>query len=104
MYIVFQDKFDGFNYIPSLSANTLEKVLENIEKFDSQFFMFFIYKEHEKQVPLFGTRFDFYQFQKAVMGSKIQKCSYPIYRQEGHQYALTHQSSDSWVFTDKPFD
>jgi hypothetical protein len=65
----------------------------------SQHFMYFIYKEHEMNVPIIGTRFDTYKYVKAVAGHFVEKP-----QTNCHEYAITHNSSMAWFFSDNLFE
>jgi len=99
-YIVFQDSFAGFKHLPQLDGDVLEEVIESITEGYriSQHFMYYIYKKHESNVPIVGTRFDVYKYVKAIAGSRVEKpCT------DSHEYAMTHKSSTAWFFTAFPF-
>lgn len=106
-YIVFQDSFTGFKHIPEMDCDTLKEAVENITEVSvkcsnpihSQNFMYFIYKRHEDNVPVVGTRFNTYRRVKAIAGSKV---SNP--QTNSHEYAMTHNSSMAWFFTDNLFE
>ena len=49
-------------------------------------------------IPLFATRFDTYKFVKAIAGSKVNNP-----KNDAHEYALTHNSSMAWFFSDDIF-
>ena len=99
-YIVFQDNLSGLTWIPQLGSETLKDTIQNItEGRASQSYMYFIYTQHEMKVPLFGTKFDTYKYVKAVAGSKVEPAFAP--NRQGLDYALSHQSSEVWLFTDK---
>ena len=100
-YIVFQNCFKGFKHLRGLDGDNLEKVIESIEKEENQCYMFYIYRQHELDVPLLGTRFDTYRFVKAVAGKKYGMVGM---RNDAHEYALTHNASMAWFFTDNMFD
>jgi len=91
--------------MPSMGADTLELAIQNITegcvgcRRPSQHMMYFIYKMHEKDVPLLGTRFETYKFVKAVAGSKVEKPN-----NQCHEYALSHRTSMAWFFTDNMFE
>ncbi len=103
-YIVFQDNFKGFQQMYAMTASTLEEAISNITngctgcRTPSQNFMYYIYKLHEKNVPVVGTRFHVYKRVKAVAGLSVQQPS-----NAGHEYALTHNVSMAWFFTDDIF-
>lgn len=97
-FIVFQDTFSGFKHISELNSDTLEQTLIKIEQYPKQCFMFHIYKSHENNVPLLGTRFDTYKRVRTVTGNKCEKMYF-----DSHEYALTHSSSMAWFFTDDMF-
>ena len=102
MYIVFQDSFAGFKHNPALDGDNLAEVVQSITegyKRPSQHFMYFIYKEHEMNVPIVGTRFNTYKRVKAVAGSYVEEPS-----TNSHTYAMTHVSSTAWFFTDNLFE
>lgn len=99
-YIVFQDSLRGLVMKPTLGAKTLEEIIKNIEKSANQCYMYFIYKEHEANIPLYGTRFDTYKYVKAVAGSKV---GLTTSNKEGLRYAITHNSSMAFFFTDDIF-
>lgn len=103
-YIVFQSNFKGFQHIRAMDAPTLEIAIRNITEGceghpnPNQRYMYHIYKLHQSNVPVVGTRFDVYQRVKAVAGSKIEvPCTH------SHEYALTNKSSMAWFFTDDIF-
>ena len=98
-YIVFQNCCKGFKHLRELDGDNLEKVIQSIEKEELQCYMFYIYRQHELNVPLLGTRFDTYRFVKPVAGKKYGKPHL-----DAHEYALTHNSSMAWFFTDNMFD
>jgi hypothetical protein len=103
-YIVFQDNLGGFRQMTAMTTSTLEEAIDSIHNgctgcnMPSQNFMYYIYKRHEQNVPIIGTRFDVYKRVKAVAGSRVEKPS-----NAGHEYALTHNSSMAWFFTDDIF-
>ena len=107
-FIVFQDCFKGMKWIPQLGANTLQEVIQNITegcvgmRQPSQNFMYYIYQSHTTKLPLHGTHYDVFKFEKTVAGSSVSKTM--INHKEGLQYALTHQSSMAWFFTDDIFE
>ena len=97
-YIVFQNTVFGFKRVPALDGVCLEKVVKSITE-ASQHHYYFIYKCHcPDTVPLFGTHFDLYKFEKAVAGSSVTSRI-----TEGHHFALTHRSAATWLFTDDLF-
>ena len=105
-YIVFQDSFSGFKLEHRLGGDVLKEVIQNITEgigsyIPSQHFMYFIYKKHEQNVPIIGTRFDTYIQEKAVAGKFVDK---PRRGTDCHQYALSHRSSSAWFFTDNMFE
>jgi hypothetical protein len=53
-------------------------------------------------IPLFATRFDTYKFVKAIAGSKVNNPKNHLYY-DPHEYALTHNSSMAWFFSDDIF-
>ena len=103
-YIVFVNGLSGFKWLPQLDGDNLKEVIQTITegtvglRQPSQHFMYFVYKKHESNVPLFGTRFDVYKRVQAVAGSKVEKTN-----TQSHEYAITHQSSMAWLFTDNMF-
>lgn len=101
MYIVFQDSLSGFKHIRALDGDNLAEVVQSITEGYriSQNFMYFIYKEHEMNVPIVGTKFNTYIRVKAVAGSYVKE---PY--TNSHQYAMTHNSSTAWFFTDNLFE
>jgi hypothetical protein len=105
MYIVFQDALSGFKHIPQMNAESLEEIIQNITegcvgcRNPSQNWMYFIYKKHEENVPIVGTRFDVYQRVKAIAGALVNKPN-----TSSHEYAMTHNSSTAWFFTDNLFE
>lgn len=104
-FIVFQDNFSGFTHLPQFDADALSDCLTFIAegacglRNPSQNFMYFIYKAHETDVPLLGLKFQVYKFVKAVAGSKVENP-----QKNAHQYALTHNSSSAWFFSDNLFE
>jgi len=100
-YIVFQDGFSGFKWIPSCSGNNLKEVEESIKENASlsQHFTYYIYKKHQENVPIVGTRFDTFKFVKAVNGIYVKNKSV-----DAHEYAITHRSSTAWFFSDNLFE
>jgi hypothetical protein len=98
-YIVFQDSFQGFKHIRELDSNGLEEIIKGITMRPSQHFMYYIYKKYESNVPIVGTRFDVYKFVKAVAGSRVEQP-----RTDAHEYAITHNSSMAWFFSDNLFE
>jgi hypothetical protein len=104
-HIIFQDTFSGFKHLPELNSDDLSHALERIQegapglRNPSQNFMYFIYKKHERNVPLLGLKFNVYIFVKAVAGSKVENP-----QKNAHQYALTHNSSTAWFFSDNMFE
>lgn len=108
-FVVFQDNLSGLTEMPALRADTLDEAIQNITEgcgasTPSQNYMYFIYKLHEAKVPLFWTHFNFYKFQKSVSGSKVGAARARAGASQGLLYALTHQTSMAWFFTDKPFE
>lgn len=105
MYIVFQDSLSGFKYIPQMNAESLEEIIQNITegcvgyRHPSQHWMYFIYKKHEENVPIVGTRFHVYKRVKAIAGTQVEKPS-----TRSHEYAMTHNCSTAWFFTDNLFE
>ena len=105
-YIVFMDGLSGFKHIPQMTGDNLAEVVESIHegccglRMPSQHWMYYIYKQHESNVPIVGTKFDTYKYVKAVAGSKVENPN----TQCRHQYALTHNSSMAWFFTDNMFE
>jgi hypothetical protein len=103
-YIVFQDNFKGFQQMYAMTTTTLEEAVDSIHNgctgcnMPSQNFMYYIYALHEKNVPVVGTRFNVYKRVKAVAGSHVEKPS-----NAGHEYALEHNTSMAWFFTDDIF-
>ena len=77
-YVVFQDSFNGFQYIPQMDSDNLLEVIESIHNGcvgllkPSQHFIYFIYKMHETNLPILGTKFDTFKYIKAVAGSKVK--------------------------------
>lgn len=106
-YIVFQDSFAGFKHIPQMDCDDLREAIQNITegsacaRTPSQNFMYFIYKRHQDNVPVVGTRFNIYKRVKAVAGSFV---SNP--QTNSHEYAMIHNSftATAWFFTDNMFD
>lgn len=104
-FIVFQDNFSGFTHINAFDSETLVDALQCIAegavgyRLPSQHFMYFIYQAYEKDVPLLGLKFQVYKFVKAVAGSKVENP-----QKNAHQYALTHNSSMAWFFSDNLFE
>jgi hypothetical protein len=106
-FVVFQNNFAGFKHIRAMDALTLSDAIKNITegcvgcKTPSQEHMYYIYKTHQENVPVVGTRFNVYQFVKAVAGKNVEG----QLRRFGasHEYALTHNSSMAWFFTDDIF-
>jgi len=105
MYIVFQNGLSGFKNIPQMDAESLEEIIQNITegcvgcRNPSQEWMYFIYKKHEKNVPIVGARFDVYKRVKAIAGAFVEKPS-----TRSHEYAMTHNRSTAWFFTDNLFE
>lgn len=86
----------------ALCADTIKDVVQNITEgcnTPSQHFMYFIYKKYESNVPIVGTRFDTYKYAKTITGKYVSKPNTNC-----HEYALCHNSSSAWFFTDKPFE
>lgn len=87
-----------------MSADTLKEAIQNIQegcvgcRSPSQNWMYYIYRLHEQGVPVIGTRMDVYKRVQAVAGSLVEKP-----HTDSHEYALTHQSSMAWFFTDDIF-
>jgi hypothetical protein len=97
-YIVFQNSFKGFKHLRQFDNDSLEELIKNITEGPNkptQHFMYYIYKEHQMAIPLFATRFNTYKFVKAIAGSKVNDP-----KNEAHEYALTHNSSMAWFFSD----
>ena len=105
MYIVFQDALSGFKHIPQMDAESLEEIIQNSKegcvgcRNPSQHWMYFIYKKHQENVPIVGTRFDVYKRVKAIAGALVDKPN-----TNSHEYAMTHNSSTAWFFTDNLFE
>ena len=103
-YIVFQNNFKGFQQMHAMSADTLQDAIQNITegcagcRTPSQHFVYYIYRLHESKVPLYWTHFDVYKYIKAIPGSFVTKP-----HTDSHEYALTHQTSMAWLFTDDLF-
>ncbi len=104
-YIVFQNGISGFKHIRQMDGDNLEEVIQSIKegcvgmRNPSQHWMYYIYKKHEMNVPIMGTRFDTYKRVRAVAGTLVEKP-----RCDSHEYALTHNSSTAWFFTDNIFE
>ena len=99
-YIAFIDTFAGFKQIPKLTASSIDDVVKKIDMMPSPNFMTYIYKSHQSNLPILGTKFDTYIFVKAIAGSKMINPNTNM----PHQYALTHNSSMAWFFTDNMFE
>lgn len=103
-FIVFKDSFAGMVWIPALGAGTLKEAIQNITEgctgipMPSQNFTYYIYQTHQMKVPLHGTTYDIFKFQKTIAGSRVDKNM--INHRWGLLYALTHQTSNAWFFTD----
>jgi len=112
MYIVFQDALSGFKHIPQMDAESLEEIIQNITegcvgcRNPSQHWMYFIYKKHAEDVPIVGTRFDVYKRVKAIPGALVSKPGALVSKPNtnSHEYAMTHNSSTAWFFTDNLFE
>jgi hypothetical protein len=104
-YIVFQNSFSGFKHIRAMDSCSLEEAIQNIQegcagcRIPSQLFMYYIYKQHQDNVPLFGTKFNVYKRVKAVAGSKVLNP-----QTDSHEYAITHNTNMVWLFTDNLFE
>lgn len=100
-YIVFQDGLSGFKWIARLGGDNLKEVVQSITEDGrlSQNFVYYIYKKHEQNVPIVGTRFDTFRYVKAVAG--IYAESRPV---SAHDYAITNRSSMAWFFSDNLFE
>lgn len=81
-----------------MDSETLEDCIKKIKEFKSQHFMFFIYKFHSSNLPVAGTRFDVYDFKQSIAGSSVTTPN-----TQCHDYALTHNSSMAFFFTDDIF-
>jgi hypothetical protein len=103
-YIVFMDGLKGMQWMPAMGGDVLEGVVQNIQEgclgcgMPSQQWMYYIYTRHQMNVPLHGTKYDTYMYCSAVAGSHVEKP-----RIRNMQYALSHQSSMAWFFTDDIF-
>ena len=98
-YIVFMDGLSGMKWMPQMCGDVLEEVIQNIQEGKaSQNYMYYIYTKHYN-FPLHGTRYDTYKYCKSVAGSKVEKPKIG-----NMQYALTHQTSMAWFFTDDMFE
>jgi hypothetical protein len=98
-YIVFANTLSGFQHIPALNATTLREAIHNTNtSMPSQHCMYYIYHLDAENLPVIGTRFNVYKFSKAIAGPKVEKPHY-----DSHEYALTHNSSMAWFFTDDIF-
>ena len=88
-----------------MDGDNLKEVIQSITEGcigynqPSQHVMYFIYKHHESNVHIVGTRFATYIRVKAVAGSLVEK-RYTT----SHQYAITHNSSPAWFSSDNPFE
>ena len=100
-YKVFQDNIQGLIEMPELRGNILAEVIQNIQTKASKCYMYYIYCHYQDNVPLFGTRFDVYTFVKPVAGSQLYSSDINKY---GLHYALTHQTSMAWLFSDNLFE
>lgn len=100
MYIIFQDGIAGFKMV-GMEYGTIEDAIHDITTGPkpNQHFMYFIYRTHSENVPIVGTRFDVYQLVRAVAGSLVTKP-----HNKCHQYAITHNCSTAWFFTDNLFE
>ena len=100
-YIVFQNTVFGFKRVPEFDSGCLMSAVKCVTE-ASKYHYYFIYKRHcPDTVPLFGTHFDLYQFEKAVGGSSVPDDMSRI--TEGHHFALTHRNAKTWLFTDDLF-
>ena len=104
-YIVFMNGIAGMQLMRVLSADSLEEAIQNIQegclgcRMPSQNWMYYIYSKHHMNIPLHGTRYDTYKYCKSVAGCNVEK------PKNGYMtYALTHQSSTAWFFTDSIFE
>jgi hypothetical protein len=102
-YIVFEDNYKGLTEMRGLRTEFLETALTSIVegRCSEKPYYYFIYRLHDEGVPLYGTRFDCYRYVEAVAGSKVNPDT--IRNKEGLTYALTHQTSTAWMFTDDIF-
>jgi len=104
-YIVFVDSLSGMKLIPQMGGDVLKYVIQNIQEgcvgchLPSQDCMYYIYTKHEMNVPLHGTKYDTYKYCKSVAGKFVEKP-----KMGNMTYALTHQTSDAWFFTDNMFE
>lgn len=92
--------------MPQLCGDSVEQVVQNITEgigsyVPSQHFVYYIYENHESNVPIIGTRFDVYRFVKSVSGKKVEGVSRLM---DSHTWALTHKSSMAWFFSDDMFE
>lgn len=105
-YIVFQDGLSGLKHIVQMDAYTLQEAVQNIQEgcvgyiSPSQHYMYFIYANHQANIPLNGTRYDSYKYIKAVPGSYVEAS---VRNKQGLGYALKHNSSMAWFFSDDIF-
>ncbi len=83
-----------------MNSGSLKTVIDSIQN-SSPNFMYYIYEKHQFSVPLLGTRFDVYTFVKEIAGAKVNS---PCMKATPHQFALTHNSSMAWFFTDNMFE
>jgi len=103
-YVVFMNSRSGMKWIPELGGDVFEKVVQNIENgcdeypIPRQDYMYYIYKRYEMGAPLHGTKYDIYKYYDTVPGSAVEKP-----RIGNMTYALTHQTSSAWFFTDNMF-
>jgi hypothetical protein len=101
MYIVFQNSNAGFKHIRDFDSLSLLEAIQKINaETTNQNYNYYIYKEYEKNVPLFGSQFNVYKRVKAVAGSKVAKPQ----THDSHEYAITHNCSMAWLFSDNLFE
>jgi hypothetical protein len=97
-YIVFMDSMKGMKWMREMGDNDSRRVIENIQA-GSQHHTYHIYAKHQMKVPLHGTRYDTYRYCKSVAGSNVTKPG-----KYSMTYALAHQTSMAWFFTDDMFE
>lgn len=99
------DGLSGMKWMRMMSAGVLEEAIQNIHEgctgclTPSQNYMYYIYTKHQMNVPLHGTKYDTYKYYKSVAGSRVEKP-----KTGNMTYALTHESSTAWLFTDDMFE
>jgi hypothetical protein len=96
-YIVFMD--NSIKVQKCFESDSLEKAVSKIEEDETDRNSYYIYKLHQKDVPLIGTKVQVYQWVKNVQGKQTV-----VNRNKSLYYAFTHNSTMAWFFADNLFE